>query len=598
VPLGIYGELTWRVPSLPVPHPQRLPAGEAERVALLAQYEGVRLFVDRAFLRQPRFAVTERNAPAVAEICYRLDGMPLALELAAARVTALAVEQIAVRLDDPFRLLTGGSRTAVPRQTLRGAIDWSYDLLSPQERALLRRVSVFAGGWSLEAAEAICAGEAIEAWEILDLLTALVEHSLVQYEETEGAGRYRLLETIRQYGAEKLTAAGEEAGLRERHRDWYLSLAEEASSQLGGPQQGERLCRLEAEHENLRGALVGCIQRKEGEAGLRLGGALWWFWVARGYLGEGRERLAGVLALPGAEAPTAERGRALNGAGALAYRQGDYESARALFEESLEIFRRLGDQRSIAGPLHNLACVAWNQGVYESARALYEEGLEIYRQLGNQRGIAHSLMVLGSVARDQGEYARAQALFKESLEIFRQLGDRQGIAHLFNDMGRSARDQTDYEGARMLYEESLAIKRQLGDQWGAAHSLMGLGLVARDHGDCERARALYEESLEIFRQLGDQQGIAYSLEGVAAVAGAQGQPERAARLFGAAEALREVLAAPLPPNERADYDRSVAGVRAALDEAMFAAGWAAGRALTLEQAIVLGLQAPTPPTER
>jgi predicted ATPase/class 3 adenylate cyclase len=584
--LGIAGELTYRVPSLSLPEPRQLPPVER-----LMEYEAVRLFAERAVFTEPCFAMREQNAPAVARVCQRLDGIPLAIELAAARLKALPVEQIAVRLDDRFRLLTGGSRTALPRQqTLRAAIDWSYDLLSEPERALLRRLSVFAGGWRLEASEAICAGEGIEDWEVLDLLAALVEKSLVQYEEAGNEARYRLLETIRQYGAEKLTAAGEEAGLRERHRDWYLALAEQAKPELHGPRQGEWLARLEEEHDNLRVALAACIQRGEAEAGLRLGGALWWFWMVRGYLGEGRERLAGALALPGSEGRTAARGRALNGAGALAHHQGDFEGARALYEESLAIFRQLGYQLGISELLNNLGILARYQGDYEGARVLYEESLAIKRQLGHQQGIAASLGNLGIVAFEQGDYEPARAFCEESLAIFRQLGHRQGISQSLNILATVARYQGDYEGAGALYEESLAISRQLGHQWGIAHSLDGLGHVTSDQGDYAAARALYEESLAIFRQLGDQRGIALALDGLAALAAAhQGQPERAARLSGAAEALREAVGAPLSPHERAEYHRHVAATRAALGEEAFAAAWEAGRALSLEQAVAYAL---------
>jgi predicted ATPase len=505
--LRVPGEQVSRLPTLGAPVPPPPP------VEQLTQYEAVRLFIDRAVLSQPAFAVTNQNAPAVAAICHRLDGIPLALELAASRVKLLSPEQIMARLEDRFRLLTGGSRTVLPRQqTLRAALDWSYDLLTEGERALLQRVSVFAGGFRLEAAEAVCADEAIEAVAVLDLLGQLSDKSLVQVEDAVDEARYRLLETIRQYGAEKLRGAGEEGALRARHRDWYLALAEEAEPELRGPRQGEWLVRLAEEHENLRAALVWTSEQEEGEAGLRLGAALWWFWMVRGYMTEGRARLATLLGSAGAAARTAARARALNGAGALAQCQGEYEAARALYEESLAIRRELGDQHGIADSLNNLGILASDQGEYEAARALYEESLAIRRELGNQQGIAGSLNNLGNVAYSQGEY--------------------------------------------------------------------------------EAARALNEESLAICRELGDQRGIAYGLEGVAAAAGAQGQPERAALIFGAAEALREVLGAPLTPSDRAEYDRYVAAARAALDEAAFAAAWAEGRALPLDQAIAIALDEP------
>jgi non-specific serine/threonine protein kinase len=299
----------------------------------------------------------------------------------------------------------------------------------------LRRLSVFAGGWTLEAAETVCAGEGIEAREVLDLLTSLVEKSLLQYEEADAEGRYRLLETVRQYGAEKLCGAGEEVEYRGRHRDSYLTLAEQAEPELRGPAQGEWLARLEQEHENLRAALAWSTERSEGEAGLRLGGALWRFWMVRDFWAEGRERLAGVLALPGVETRTAARGSALNGAGVLAQCQGDYQAARALYGESLAIRRQLGDQQAVASSLSNLGNVASDLGDYATARALLENSQTIYCQLGDQHGIATSLHNLGCVTRDQGEYEAARAFYEESLAIYRQLGKQREIANSLANLG-------------------------------------------------------------------------------------------------------------------------------------------------------------------
>jgi predicted ATPase/class 3 adenylate cyclase len=582
--LGIGGEQAYRIPSLSVPDAASLPSLER-----LQGFEAVQLFADRARLSQPTFAVTEVNAAAVTQVCRRLDGIPLAVELAAARVKALPVEKLNERLDNMFRLLTGGSRTALPRQqTLQALIDWSYDLLSPSEQVLLRRLSVFAGGWTLEASEAVCVGENVEEWEILDLLTSLVEKSLVLYEERSGEGRYRLLETVRQYARDRLLEAAEGAAVRERHRDWFLALVEQG---LEEESETARLDRLEREHDNLRAALTWLRAQGEGEAGLRLGGALGWFWFVRGYAREGREHLAGLLALPGAEAPTAARGEALQAAGRLAHYQGDYEAAQALFTESLAIHRELGNKHGIAWSLCWLGWVASFQADYGAARGRFAESLGLFRELENNGGIAWSLNGLGTVARDQGDHRAARVLLEESLAIFRGLGHKWGIAHTLCYLGGAAHDQGDYEAARSLLEEAMAIYREVGDKPGIASSPLGsLGSVARDQGDDAAARVLFTESLALHRELGHRLGIVKDLEGLAALAVAQAQPERAARLLGAAEALREVIGAPLPPADRAGHDRSVPAVRTALGEQAFATAWAEGRAMSLDEAVAFALE--------
>ncbi|MBM3459804.1 MAG: tetratricopeptide repeat protein, partial [Armatimonadetes bacterium] len=416
-PLGIAGETAFRVPSLSVPDPEGLRGATPER---LSPYESVRLFIERARQVQPGFQVTNRSAPALASVCHRLDGIPLALELAAARVRSLTVEELNQRLDQRFRLLTGGSRTALPRlQTLRALIDWSYDLLSAAEQALLCRLSVFAGGWTLDAAEQVCTGEGVEAWEVLDLLTGLADKSMVVAAEQEGATRYRLLETVRQYGQDRLRERDEEAAWRDRHLAHYLALAEEAAPELTGREQAAWLVRLETEHDNLRAALEWSGETGGGaESGVRLAGALWRFWEMHGHFTEGREWLARVLDAGAGTAPVV-RAEALNGAGNLANDQGDYAAARAFHQESLAIRRGLGDRRGIAGSLNNLGNVACDQSDYGAARALLEESLAIKRELGDQRGIAGSLGNLGRTVVEQGDYAAARALQEESLAIGR-----------------------------------------------------------------------------------------------------------------------------------------------------------------------------------
>ena len=480
--LNIPGEIVWQVPSLT--SPDALPASGGPPLGHLARYEAVRLFVDRAVGARSTFTVTPQSAPAVAQICHRLDGIPLALELAAARVKALSVEQIAARLDDRFRLLTGGHRTALPRhQTLRATVDWSYALLSEPERTLFNRLSVFAGGWTLEAAEAICAGEGIEAGEVFELLAQLVDKSLVLAEERSGEVRYRLLETIRQYGAEKLRQAGEEVVQRERHRDWYLRLAEQAEPKLKGPEQAAWLNRLAIEHDNLRAALewgrlealagsepapslsIGqALERsagtehggaEAGQAGLRLVGALWWFWRLRGYLSEGRKWLAEALAR--APERTVARAKALHGAGWLAFVQGDFPAARHLLEESLAVAREVGYRQDIASCLSNLGFLALAQGDQAAAHALYQEGVVVAREVGDGWGLGWALLRAGNAALDEDDNAAARALLEESLAVRRELGDQQGSALSLLFLGLTAFRQGDHAAARALYQESLVL---------------------------------------------------------------------------------------------------------------------------------------------
>ena len=586
--LGIAGETVYRIPSLSLPDLK-----QTATPASLSIYEAVRLFVDRAAAALPAFAVTNHNAPALAQLCVRLDGIPLALELSAARIRSLSVEEINSKLDNRFRLLTGGSRTALPRQqTLRALIDWSYDLLNDQEKTLLCHLCVFAGGWTLEAAEAVGVGETVEDWEVLDLLTSLVDKSLVVAEAEQGQTRYRLLETVRQYARDRLAESGEAESVWEGHRNHFLAWAEEEAPKLTGAEQAFWLEALETEHDNLRQALAYCLEAAEGgEAGLRMGAALWRFWYIRGHYGEGRAYLAAALERAvRSEKQWQTRARTLNGAGNLAYGQGDYVAARALYEESQTIFRELGDKLGIAYSLNNLGNLAYVQGDYVAAHALTEECLTIRRELGDRNGIAYSLVNLGSVATDQSDYVAARALTEECLTIFRELGKKDGIANSLNNLGNLAHLQGDYAASRALTEESLTIRRELGDRNGIATSLNDLGMVALGQGDHVAARALLEESLTIRRELGNKSGIAESLDAFAQLARLEQQERHAAPLWGAATVLREVLSAPLPPSEREKQEREMAGVREILGEDAFAAGWAQGQAMTMEQAIEYAIE--------
>ncbi|MEO8346217.1 MAG: tetratricopeptide repeat protein [Betaproteobacteria bacterium] len=548
--LRVKGESAYRVPSLATPDP-KVPVN----VASLTQYAAVQLFIDRALAASAAFTVDNANAPALASICHRLDGIPLAIELAAARIRSMSTEEVNQRLDQRFRLLTGGSRTALPRQqTLRALIDWSYDLLSAAEQVLFRRLAVFAGSWTLEAAEHVCNGDGerppprgaeqvrIDASDVLDLVASLTDKSLVVNEEQSGATRYRLMETVRQYARDRLREEGDEAQYRERHLAHFLALAELAEQNLIGAEQKAWLCRVDAEHDNLRAALAwSSTPGGDVAAGLRLAAAIYWFWLVRGHCSEGRDWLSSLLAAGRMDQAPAIRAKALHGAGGLAWQQGDFPAARAMFEASLIIRRELGDRRGIAATLNNLGNVACSQADYPRARALGEESLALLRELGNRSGVAASLSNLGNVAADQGDYAAARVLHEESLAIHRELGDLGGIAIQLNNVGVLTAHQCDYGAARAFHEECLTIGRELGDRDCIAMALNNLGEVACDEGDYVVARALAQESLTIFRELGERQSIAMTLNSLGIVAYCEGDLRAARALLEESLAIRREL---------------------------------------------------------
>jgi predicted ATPase/DNA-binding SARP family transcriptional activator len=531
--LGIIGEAVFLVPSLAAPDPNHLPAGSATALQVFADYESIQLFVQRAQERRKGFALTQHNALAIAQVCFQLDGIPLAIELAAARIHAMTVELIATRLNDHLNLLTIGNRTAHPRQkTLRATLDWSYALLSVTEQTLLARLSIFAGGATLPAVEAVCSGAGIEQSQVLDLLTSLVDKSLVLVETTQAQGRYHLLETVQLYATERLAGIKSAEAIQEKHLAWFLTFAEETEPHLRGPDQEIYQRRIYSEYANLRVALTRNARGiGKAEAGMRLSGALWWYWRTQGRFREGSEYLEAALAREGAQGKTLMRAKALNVAGELANRQGDHKAGRTLYEQGLAISRELGDRAGIAHSLHSLGDVAYARGDYEAARTQYEERLATSRELGDWQSIADSLNSLGHVAYQQGDYETTRALHTESMAISQELGDRRGVAHSLNNLGLVARDQGDYEAARMLYEQGLAIRRELGDGEEIAHSLNDLGLVAHYRGDCALAGTLYEQGLAIRRELGDRVGIAHSLYCLGTVAQALGDYDAARTLY-------------------------------------------------------------------
>jgi non-specific serine/threonine protein kinase len=640
--LSIPGETTFVVPSLSLPDTQHLP-----RAGKLPEYEAIQLFVERSRAAQPNFMLTEENAAAVAQICTRLDGIPLAIELAAARVKLLSVEQIAARLDDRFRLLTGGSRTALPRhQTLGATIEWSHDLLSEKERVLFRRLAVFAGGFTLEAVESICAGDGLDPYEGLDLLSHLVDKSLVMVLEEKGQGEahYRLLETVRQYAQDRLLESGEAATLRNRHLDYYLRLAKEAEPRLTSVERSAWLDRLEAEHDNLRAAIQWGLSTSP-VTGLELTSALWWFWHYRGYWSEGRQWLERALGQADGRASPRARAKALYGLGALSWLLGDLVSARDILEESTGLSGETGDKPSLAYALTFLGRTVEIIGEVAPARALLEESVAIFREVEppDRWGLAHALGHLGIVAYRLEDDAAARSFSEESLTLFREAGDRWGIALALHGLGLVANSQREHEHARALFEESLEIGRDLDEKGHMAEMLNWLGETARLQGDYERALSCYAQSRALFTELASWAGkhrvlhnvgyVAYSwgdlslaiaffaeaatlavrskrlyahcLASLSTAIGIRdgtqsGQTLRdAAKLIGAGDTMRDLTGDRLDPSDRDPYDRDVHIIRQKLGDEAFLSAWDEGKKMLLSEGgvqttLALGMELAAP----
>jgi predicted ATPase len=585
-PLRISGEHEFAVPPLSVP-----ATSQALSVEALAQYPAVELFISRAAAVRADFELTSDNANAIVEICARLDGLPLAIELAAARIKVLPPRGLLSRLESRLSLLSGGARDRPSRQqTMRGAIAWSYDLLNDEEKKLFRQLSVFVGGWELEAAEAICRKSGPLGIDALEGVESLIDKSLLQQKEMQDSEpRFFMLETITEFGLEQLTLNGEDKDTRRSHAEFFLQLAERGETGLLGAQQESWLDRFEIEHDNLRAAAHWAEQNQELDLGLRLAGALWRFWEMRGYLSEGRKRLSALLSLGDTPSTMKQRLKALYAAGVLADAQCDYSSARSLFEEKLSLHRELNDDWGIANSINNLGIMALRDRDYLGARTLYEESLAIWRKLGNQRAIALSLANLGNVADLLGEYDSAHAFYADSLDVFKQLKDERGVALSFEHMGDVARHRLDYQSARGFYDQSLAILIKLGDKRGVAHLLSDMGDMASELSDYLGARPFYEESMVIFSELGDIKGIANLFESYSRMAVAQGRPERALRLAAASSSLREEFNSPLSPDDQLDLEKTLEAVRLQLGEEASIAAWTEGRSMPTERAIQYAL---------
>jgi predicted ATPase len=587
-PLHVYGEHEFPVPPLALPDLGALPSLER-----LTQYESVALFLQRAQAVKPDFALTSENAPAIAEICARLDGLPLALELAAARVKLLSLSAMQSRLEKRLQLLTGGALELPARQrTLRGAIEWSYDLLNEDEQKLFRRLSVFQDGCTLEGSEAVCNPKDDLRLDPLDGMSSMLDKSLMRRIETEGEEqRFVMLETIREYAAERLASSGDEAITRRTHAAYCLVLAEEVGSARVVPviDSAEWLDRCEREHENFRAALDWLCENDEAQWGLRLGGALFQFWERREYISEGREWLARLLALRSAAARDKVRARAVFAAGVLAGAQKDYDLANTLLTESLEINHETDDKWAAAVSLNALAVTALDRRDVAAARKLSEQNLNLWRELGDRDAVARSLSNLASVVKEQGDYGLARALYDEALSIFGETGDPTAAARVLNKLGDVAREQGDTSEARQLYEQSLATFREFGDRWGTALALVDLGNLARERGDFSAAQSLYRDSLRIFQDLAYKRGVAQVLENIACAAAAQGEARRALTFAGSAAALRHSLGTPLGPSEKAKLEATLGSARKRLEGSEGASAWMEGWKTPLEKTVEAAL---------
>jgi predicted ATPase/DNA-binding SARP family transcriptional activator len=623
--LGVKGETVWRVSSLAVPKTvsnKPLSAANIRHVSAFQDFAAIRLFAERARAAESSFEISRKNSIAVVKICGRLDGIPLAIELAAARVKGMPVEKIAERLNDRFRILLGRRRSPtdapIPRhQTLRASIDWSYDLLCEAEQILMRRLAVFVGGWTLEAAEAVCSGGPVHEWEVLDLLTGLVEKSLVVYQPDED--RYRLLETVRQYLLHSWPEEKAAEQTSRRHFEYFLALAEEADTRVTGAIRTDWLDRVEEEHDNLRAALQCTLATPAWNpdakaSGIRLAAALWRFWHVRGFFREGLHWYAAALEDSSCHEPTPWRAKALTAAGSMATILGEYIKARAYLEEGLSVARAIDDKRSAGSLLHNLGMLAQHQGDLESARSFLTGSLLVRREVGDQFGVGSTLHHLAQIATEVGDYKEAVILHEENLSLRRQIGDRWGVAHCLSGLGTVLCLQEEYGQAYSLLQESLAIGYEMGDREGIAVCLHHLGWVALGLHKYAEARSNHLESLKILHELGARASIPEALEALAAVECAKceeptntdfptdddrrrgintvGEGKTAARLFGAAEALREAVGAIISPAVKQDYVRRVGRLREAMDAEAFATAWAEGRAMTLEQAVACALEPP------
>ena len=618
--LHVRGEHEYRLRTLPLPDPR-----ESDAIEQVRRSPAVALFLQRAIAINRDFALEPANARAIARICTHLDGLPLALELAAARTRVLQPAELLARLEDRFAVLTEGASDFPTRhQTMRRAIDWSYDLLLADERRLFRWLSAFAGGCTLEAAEALGGALSGQPVNLLSGLASLADKSLLQAEARDGVTRFTILETVREYGLERLIADGEIAAVRRAHATTFLAMAAVEDADAIGEAHARWLTRLDAEHDNFRAALAWAHEQSEPAIGMRLAAALWRFWYTRGYLREGRSWIETMLALDHARvAPAEVRAMALRGVATLALRQGDTPMAEAYARESVATFRVIDDRRGMASALNILGNAAFERNAYREAIAHHTEALALRRAAGDGRGVSGLLSNLGRTARFLGDYEHAASYYREGERLHRESGNTQGLASSLGNQGHMARDCGDPQGARPLIVESLALYEQMGEQRGIGIALTQLAMIAYDTGDYAGARSYVERSLAIRRQIDDRRGIAQSLAVLGDIAAATDDPARAwrcyrdglilhdevgnhlgiaecverlaglmvdgqvwadaARWFGTASAIRERIHAPILPVDRPIMERAIADTHAALGEDAFRTAYDAGRTMPIEE---------------
>src|SRR5579862_227735 len=576
--MHVYGEYEFPVPPLGLPDPRSMPSLE-----VLSQSPAVALFVQRAAAAKPDFELNRENAPAVSEICSRLDGLPLAIELAAARVKVLSPSSMLKRLASRLQLLTGGARDLPLRQqTLRATMDWSYNLLNKAEQELFRRFSIFAGGCTLEAVEAVCDTKGDLGVDVLDGMASMVDKSLTQQLEQAGSEtRFLMLSTIREYALERLTETGEEPAARRAHAAYYLVLAEECGGDLSA--HPEWLERFDFEHHNFREALEFLIRTADADWGMRLGAALFHFWETREHFAEGRALLTQLLELPGSH-PTM-RPRLLFYAAVFATAQGDFAAGEKLQRASLEVYREQNDSRGIAVTLNALGITARDRGDLATARTLFEQCVSTWKDLGSPVDTARALSNLANLFRLQGEHARASALYGECLTIFREAGDASGVAWTLNYQGDLVREMADFSTARSCYEKSLSAFRELGDGWGVASALCDLARLSAAERDYNNAEQLYSESIRRFKELEHKRGVARVLECFAVNAAAQRRPEQSLRLAGAAAALRQRIGAPLIPADQSRLEKKLEPARNMLSNTAGLEAWSSGWEMSMEEAV-------------
>lgn len=586
-PLRLYGEYEFPVPPLSLPEHGSLPPFES-----LTQYEAIRLFVDRARAVKPDFSLTQENAHAVAEICARLDGLPLAIELAAARIKLLPPQAMLPRLGNRLKLLTGGARNLPERQrTLRNAIEWSYELLDEGEKTLFARLAVFSGGSTLDAIEAVCDAEGDLPVDALEGVSSLLDKSLIrQEEEQEGEPRFEMLETIHEFALEKLEESGDAEAIKRAHAEYFLFLAEQAEPRLWGPEDAAWLNRLEEEHDNMRAALSWALEHEEAEFALRLGGALRWFWNMAGYYDEGRSWLEEVLARDGWDSPEA-RAKVLEGLSWLTNQQGDLERAEATAEEGLKLCAEADLGEVVAANFQNvLGDTSRQRGDYERAVELLEESLVLHRKAMDSIGIAWSLGNLANVSSDHGDYEHAKQLYEEGLALSRNLGGTELLGAYLSSLGYEYLLEGDIDRAMMLNEEAAELYRKRGRRSQLHTALGNLGWSALIRCDHQRAEAHFVESLELCGELGDKLVGSDGMEGLACATASSVEARRTARLFVAAQALREAVGYQQAPRDRSMREPYLADARSRVDETAWAEAWEDGRSMSFDSAIAYALE--------